>query len=241
MVRTRLYGLGCAGAAGCGCNQEQKEVLASNYRSALYGNQRGWLPTLHGLGEVANYDQITIGGKQYSVNSIVGRGVSLTAAKATKIYAGTHGGSKVIATIKAGQQIGSPESYVRADQSADGNSWLMFYGSQTSVITGQNPNASGAFFVPNESVDPSQLKNQGVLTAEQEIKKEQEEKLKADNPVLYYAKKIALPALIGVGLIVVAKAYVSRPRAAAAAPAASTTPLSGPPARRKKKRRAKKK
>lgn len=198
-VQGPLSGLGCGGNCGCGCGN--KTALSS---SRLVGGSG----IVRGLGEVKNYDQITIGGTLYSVNSIVGRGVSLTAKKDTKIYSGTPG-TKVIKTVKAGQVIGTPESYVRADQSSDGNSWLMFYGSMTSVQTGENPNASGAFFVPNEDVDPSQLKKQGVLTAEQEIKKEQDDKLKADNPVLYYAKKIALPGLIAVGVIIIGKAAVS--------------------------------
>lgn len=224
-----LAGLGC----GCGCND--KTVSNTTDAALSSGMLRGLgSGIMLGLGEVANYDQITIGGKQYSVNSIVGRGISLTATRDTKIYAGTHVGSKVIATVKAGQQIGSPESYIRADQSADGNSWLMFYGSQTSVITGQNPNASGAFFVPNEAVDPKNLKDQGVLTAAQEIKKEQDEKLKADNPVLYYAKKLALPALLVVGGIIITKAavsaYLSRPKKSE-----STAALTGPKKRKKKK------
>jgi hypothetical protein len=156
------------------------------------------------------------------VNSIIAS-VSLIAKKDTNIYSGacsTPGKNgcttKLIGVIKSGQVIGIPQSYLRSDQSIDGKSYLMFYGSQTSVQTGQNPNASGAFFVPNESIDPATLKDQGVVTASEEIKKEQDEKLRADNPVLYYAKKIALPLGIGIGLIIIGKAavsaYLSRPK-----------------------------
>src|ERR1051325_11585546 len=122
-IQGPLAGLGCGGDCNCGCGN--KMPLSSG---VLRGSG-----LLRGLGEVKNYDQITIGGQQYSVNSIVGRGVSITAKKDTKIYTGSSSASRVIKTIKAGQVIGSPESYLRPDQSTDGNSWLMFYGSMTSV------------------------------------------------------------------------------------------------------------
>jgi len=237
MMITTLNGFGCAGNPDCPCNAEQKEVLASNYKSRLYGTGKPWLPVLgrpglaglRGLGDPANYDQIMIGGKTYSADQILDK--TVVAARDTTLYRNTKA-TNVYTIIKAGQPIGKVDSYLKASSpNTDGRAWLQFWSS-----------SQGYYYAPNEAVSGAGLKDQGTKTVKEEVKEIENQKLKDDNPTLYYAKKIALPAVLLVGAIVIGKAYVvSRSRSSSSAPAAATTPLSGPPSRRKKKRRTKKK
>lgn len=138
-------------------------------------------PVLMGLGNVTDYDQIKIGGTTYSVNQIIGK--TLIAKVDTKLYSGTRGTPSVVGTVKAGQPIGIVYSYLRPDQ-ADGRSWLMF-------------DSNGRFyFVPNEAASGTGLKDQGALTLKDEIKKEQEEEERRNDPFGYYLKKYGIPALL---------------------------------------------
>lgn len=140
---------------------------------------------LHGA---LDYDIIKIGGKEYSANQIVDK--QITANATTKLYKGTPG-SGVIGEVKAGQVIGKVYSYVKASQSQDGRSWLMF-------DTGKD-----FFFVPNENASGNILKDQGALTLKDEIEKEKEEELLRTNPIEYYIKKYALKVLlIGGGIFI---------------------------------------
>ncbi|MGL6121690.1 MAG: hypothetical protein ACRC1W_01375 [Shewanella sp.] len=156
------------------------------------------------LGAVVDYDQITVGGKKYTVNQIIGKNV--VAGKETKAFSGNRGTPRVVATIKAGQPIGIVASYARPQQ-ADGRSWLMFESGYNTV-----------YWVPNEAVSDAGLKEQGSKTVSQEIKEEQEAKKRQEDPVGYYIKKYALPALLIIGVIVIvggvakesAKAYVTK-------------------------------
>lgn len=148
------------------------------------------------LNGVNDYDQIKVGGKTYTVNQIIDK--TITAATATKLYSGPRSNATVVGTVKAGQQIGVVFSYIRPDQ-ADGKSWLMFESSYTPGT------AAKVYYVPNEVASGSGLKEQGTLTVDEEMKKEQEELEKQNEPVTYYFKKIGIPVLLIVGGILVVK------------------------------------
>lgn len=141
------------------------------------------------LGAVSDYDQITIGGKIYTVNQIIGK--TVVASRETKAYSNNKGAGAVVATIKAGQPIGIVYSYARPEQ-ADGRSWLMF-----------ESNTGKIYWVPNEAVGATGLKEQGTKTVTEEIKEEQEAKQRAEDPLGYYLKKYGLPALLILGAIIV--------------------------------------
>lgn len=144
------------------------------------------------LGSATNYDQIKIGGTTYSVNQIIGK--TLIAKVETKLYSGAKGTPSVIGTVKAGQPLGIVWSYLRPEQ-ADGRSWLMF-------------DSNGRFFfVPNEAATNTGLKDQGALTLKDEIKKEQQEEERRNDPVGYYLKKYGLPVLLIGGGIYLAATY----------------------------------
>lgn len=138
-------------------------------------------PTLKG---VADYDQITIGGKAYSANQILDK--TITAARDTKYYTGPgFANSKLMGTIKAGQPIGVVFSYLKPSQTGDGRGWLQ-------IETTYNK----YFFVPNEAVAPKPLQDQGALTVAEETKIEQEAAQRENEPILYYFKKIGVPVLL---------------------------------------------
>jgi hypothetical protein len=134
------------------------------------------------LGAVTDYDQITIGGKVYTVNQIIGK--TVTAGRDTKVYSNNKGAGAVLATIKSGQPIGIVYSYARPEQ-ADGRSWLMF-----------ESNTGKIYWVPNEAVAATGLKEQGTKTVTEEIKEEQEKKAREEDPLGYYLKKYGLPAIL---------------------------------------------
>lgn len=144
------------------------------------------------LGSVLAYDQIKIGGKTYSVNQIIGK--TITASVDTKLYSNPYGQGRVVGTVKAGQPIGIVYSYFRPEQ-ADGRSWLMF------------DNGTTSFYVPNEVASGTGLKDQGAITVADEIKKEQEEEARRNDPVGYYLKKYGLPVLLIGGGIYLAATY----------------------------------
>jgi hypothetical protein len=146
--------------------------------------------TLKGFGAATDYDQITIGGKLYTVNQIIGK--TVTAARETKAYSNNKGAGSLVATIKAGQPIGIVYSYARPEQ-ADGRSWLMF-----------ESNAGKIYWVPNENVSGSGLKEQGTKTLVEEVKEEQAKKEREEDPFSYYIKKFGIPAILIIGAIVIA-------------------------------------
>lgn len=141
------------------------------------------------LGAVTDYDQITIGGKVYTVNQIIGK--TVTAGKETKVYSHNKGGGTVLATIKSGQPIGIVYSYARPEQ-ADGRSWLMF-----------ESNTGKIYWVPNEAVAATGLKEQGTKTVVEEIKEEQDKKQREEDPISYYVKKFGIPAILIIGAIII--------------------------------------
>jgi hypothetical protein len=143
------------------------------------------------LGAVNDYDTIRIGGGTYSANQLVGK--TILANRDTILYNGTSSKSSVYGKVKAGQPIGRVNTYIKASQSQDGRAWLGFDGKYPFF-----------FFVPNENASTETLKDQGTETVKEEVKKEEDEKLKDESPVEYYVKKYATKVLIGIGLIVLA-------------------------------------
>ncbi len=175
-----------------------------------------------GLGDVAsdltNYDLITVGGKQYSANQIVDK--DLTAASNVGLYSGSNFKTP-FATIKAGQHIGKVYSYIKpsqqiADQRDYVGGLLMFYTDPTFQSS-----SNRAYYVKDEAaINQSALKDQGTLTANDENKIVQDEQAKANDPVMYYLKKVGLPVLLIVGggyaAVQFGKAFIDKPRPAAA-------------------------
>lgn len=165
----------------------------NGYATGYAYSQLGCAP-MRQLSGVTNYDQIKIGGATYSVNQIIGK--TITARVDTKLYSGPRGTPSVVGTVKAGQPIGIVFSYIRPDQ-GDDRSWLMF---ESSYTPGTAPKV---YYVPNEAASGSGLKDQGALTVAEEIKKEQEEEMRRNNPVEYYLRKYGFKVLlIGGGIYV---------------------------------------
>lgn len=151
----------------------------------------------NGLGDVADYDQITVGGQRYSVNTIVDK--TLYAGSDVKVYSKTATAPLTWTTpayvIKKGQAIGKVYSYLKPSADRGGKAALMFY-PKSSLD-------SYYYVLDNDSIDTGTIKEQGGLTVAEEIKKEQEEKLRESDPLGYYIKKYGFPALgIIVGAIV---------------------------------------
>lgn len=145
------------------------------------------------LGAVADYDIITVGGVKYTANQVLDK--TVYAQRDTPIYVKGNF-TKPAYTIKAGQPIGKVYSYLKPSDLTGGRSALMFYTS--------NNNAYYAF---NEDVSSSSLKDQGALTLKEEVRLEEEERLKNENPTEYYIKKYGFKALLIIGGVVLAATF----------------------------------
>lgn len=149
---------------------------------------------LQGLGAVSDYDIITIGGNQFSVNQIIDK--TLIAQGDVKVYTGAYDNAPVKYITKAGNPLGKVYSYLNPNPNigngiARSDSWL-------ELQTGTNT----FVFVRNESsLNTTALIDQGSLTVSQEVKQEQDAATKDADPIAYYFKKLAMPVLIGGGLI----------------------------------------
>lgn len=130
-------------------------------------------------------DIVKIGGQNYSVDAILDKIV--TAKVSTKIY--SRPGGNVVGTVAAGQAFGKVFSYLKPNSVLvpDGRTWLQF------------ENANSYFFVPDEAVSPTVLKQQGVQTLEEQVQAEADEKLKQENPLEYYISKYAGKVLLTIG------------------------------------------
>jgi hypothetical protein len=144
--------------------------------------------SMNGLGAVADYDKITVGGATYTANQLIGK--TVVAKKETKLYSNPKGAGTVLGTVKTGQPFGIVYSYLRPEQT-DGRTWLMFDNGKTS------------FFVPNEAVASTGLKEQGTKTVTQEVKEEEAKKEREEDPLSYYIKKFGVPAILIIGAIVI--------------------------------------
>lgn len=168
MPITMLSGL------GCGCQAQQKEHL------------RG-LNKFRGMSGVNDYDIITIGGKQYTVNQILDK--TVVASRDIKTY--SRPGGTELGVVKAGQPIGKVFSYIRSTSAGTGGRpWLMF---ETTY--------NNYFYVPDDAVSGSGIKEQGGKTVEEEIQEEEDQKLKESSPMEYYFKKFAPKVLLGVVVV----------------------------------------
>jgi hypothetical protein len=175
MKATMLNGLPVTMLNGLGCNCDKNLLL-------------------NGIGAVANFDIITIGGKRYSVNQILDK--YLIAAKPTPVYSSGFDNSKPKYTVNTNQPIGKVTSYL-LPKPGRSSTWLEV---QTNA---------GYFYVKNESIGGAvtTLKEQGAITVSEEIKAEKEKAEREDNPVGYYLKKYGLPALLIGGGIYLAATY----------------------------------
>lgn len=143
------------------------------------------------LGSVIDYDVIRIGGGNYTANQIVDK--TIVANRETKLYSNASGKGTVVGVVKIGQPIGKVYSYLKpSNKSTDGRGWLMFESSYNK-----------AFYVPNENVANTGLKEQGTLTLTEEKKVEDDAKLKDESPMEYYIKKYALKGVLIIGAIII--------------------------------------
>jgi len=154
-------------------------------------NQLGVVCSCNQLGVVAAYDVITIAGKLYSANQIVDK--QLVASRDVKVYRGGDFNTP-FATIKAGQPIGKVYSYIKATQSTGiraGGPLLQFL------------DTSGrSYYVKDDNaISTAALKDQGTLTLKEELKEEQAKIEKDSDPISFYVKKLAMPVIIGAGVI----------------------------------------
>ncbi len=177
-MNTFLPGLGCPECGGT-CAQKPGVVLHG----------------FRGLGDVANYDQITVGGKRYSVGEIMDK--TMYAENDVPVYSKTATAPLNWKTpayiVKKGQAIGRVFSYLKP--STDHGAALMFY-----------PKTDGAsyyYVIDNDKISSSAIKEQGVQTVAEQVKEEQDKKLREDDPVGYYLKKYGLPALLIIGGIII--------------------------------------
>ncbi len=141
------------------------------------------------MGAVANYDQIIIGGKAYTVNQILDKMITANA----DLSAYSRPGGTLLFKVSKGQVIGKVYSYLRPDQTSDGRAWLMF-----------EKTYNNYFYVPADGAASKPLEQQGAKTVEQEIAEEKARQEKANDPVSYYFKKLAMPVLLGGGAIYLA-------------------------------------
>jgi hypothetical protein len=179
-----------------------------------------------GFGAVANYDVIRIGGVNYSANQILDK--TIIAKTDTKLYSNTSGKGSVVGVVKAGQPIGKVYSYLKpSNSSTDGRGWLMF----------DSSTYLKSYYVPDEAVSTTGLKDQGTLTLSEEVKAEQDAKLKQDSPMEYYIKKYGTKAVLIIGGIIVAvslgKELIKDSVTRRPAPAPATA-LTGPSKRKTK-------
>lgn len=144
------------------------------------------------LGAVGDYDVITIGGKQYTVNQVLDK--VLIAEKDVKVYSGAWDNSTVKYVTKAGNMIGHVYSYL-LPKAGRSDTWLMLQTGPSTFVYVRNE--AGAF-------DTTALRDQGILTVKEETEKEAEENDRLSDPIAYYAKKLLLPVAIGGALIYVA-------------------------------------
>lgn len=152
--------------------------------------------SLLGLGAVEDYDYITISGKQYTANQLLGKEV--IASKDVTLYPSLFSDSgKFI--VKQGQSIGKVFSYLKPSNKSNptGKVVLIFE-------RGYNVNY---YLKDDNAVSTQALKDQGTLTVEQELKAQEEAAKRDADPIGYYLKKFGLPLLLIGGSIYLASSY----------------------------------
>jgi hypothetical protein len=150
---------------------------------------------MRGLGAVANYDLIRIGGKDYSASELYEKAPTLFAQTDTKVYTGARDDAPVKYITKAGNPLGKYYSYLKPGVGRS-KAWLMLEVAPGKVV-----------YVQNEVVGASAIANQNVKTAQEQIKEEEAAKEKEKDPFGFYFKKYALPILAGGALIYVATQF----------------------------------
>lgn len=148
-----------------------------------------------GLAAVADYDVITIGGKQYSVAQLLNK--TIVAEKDVTLYPSLLNdiGKRL---VKKGQVIGKLFSYLNptSKNNPTGKVVLQFQVSVGGVV--QN-----FWLKDDKAVSTTALSTQGTKTVAQEITAEKDEEEKKSDPIFYYAKKIGIPVLKwGAGLFI---------------------------------------
>lgn len=163
-------------------------------RYGLGCNCQNLIPVLGARSMGAITDIVTIGGNQYSINQILDK--NIIATRDTQTYSRPGGTKKSI--VKAGQSIGQVYSYIKASSasSPDGRTWFQFDNGYLDY-----------FFVPDEAVTATGLKDQGVMTVAEQVKAEADEKARIEDPIGYYVSKWLPRVLVIGGIIYLAGTY----------------------------------
>jgi hypothetical protein len=143
------------------------------------------------LGAVSDYDLIRIGGKDYSASELYAKAPTIFAQSDTKVYSGADFTKEKYIT-KAGNPLGKYYSYLKPTVNRP-KGWIM-------LQTGQNL----FVYVPNEAIGSGAIANQGIKTAQEQLKEEAAAKEKENDPYTYYFKKLVVPVLLVGGGIYVA-------------------------------------
>lgn len=151
------------------------------------------------LGAVTDYDFITIAGKQYTAGQLLDKDLLVT--KDVWLYHGLSNDTNRI-QVKAGQSAGKVYTYLLPG-GANKTGKVVLGIDHKDPATGQ----MWTYWLKDDNaVSQSALKAQGTLTVEEQVKQEQEEKEKSENPVEYYIKQYAWKVLlIGGGIYLVAQ------------------------------------
>jgi hypothetical protein len=140
------------------------------------------------LGAVSDYDLIRIGGRDYSASELYAKAPTIFAQSDTKVYSGADFTKEKYIT-KAGNPLGKYYSYLKPTVNRP-KGWIM-------LQTGQNL----FVYVPNEAIGSGAIANQGIKTAQEQLKEEAAAKEKENDPIFYYIKRVGVPLAIGLGVV----------------------------------------
>jgi hypothetical protein len=166
------------------------------------------------LGAAADYDLITVGGKQYSAGQLVGK--SLTVTKDVYLYQGlSNDNGKVL--VKSGQTAGKVSTYILPTSKTNPTGKValgvdIVLGADSPPVK-QGLAKAGQLWTywlrDDNAVSQAVLKDQGALTIKQQVDKEQEELLKNESPIEFYVKKYAGKVLL-IGVLAYAAVEIGK-------------------------------
>lgn len=144
---------------------------------------------------VSDYDVVTIGGKQYTVNQIINK--TIVANRDVVLYPSLFSDTGKF-TVKAGQSIGKAHSYLLPSNKSNPTGKVVII-----FERGYNVNY---YLKDDNAVSTKSLKDQGALTLKEEQEAEADRIKREADPLGYYLEKYALKALlIGGGIYLAAK------------------------------------
>lgn len=149
-----------------------------------------------GMGAVVDYDIVTIGGKQYTVNQILDK--TIIANRDVVLYPSLFNDTGKF-TVKAGQTIGKAFSYLLPSNKSNPTGKV--------VIIFERAYNVNYYLKDDNAISTQALKDQGALTLKQEAEAEADRVKREADPLGYYLEKYALKALLIGGVIYLAATY----------------------------------